>query len=50
MVKRKIVSIDEKKCNGCGLCLSNCSGQPSRKAKGSKNLIHKEVLNVLLPM
>ncbi len=24
MVKRKIVEIDEKKCNGCGLCIPNC--------------------------
>lgn len=24
MVKRKIIKIDEKKCNGCGLCIPNC--------------------------
>jgi len=24
MTKRKIINIDEKKCNGCGLCLPNC--------------------------
>ncbi len=24
MAKRKIISIDKKKCNGCGLCLPNC--------------------------
>jgi NAD-dependent dihydropyrimidine dehydrogenase PreA subunit len=24
MTKRKIIKIDEKKCNGCGLCLPNC--------------------------
>ncbi|MDP7180582.1 MAG: 4Fe-4S binding protein [Candidatus Woesearchaeota archaeon] len=24
MVKRKIVEIDEEKCNGCGLCIPNC--------------------------
>lgn len=24
MAKRKIIKIDESKCNGCGLCLSNC--------------------------
>lgn len=24
MAKRKIISIDEKKCNGCGLCVPNC--------------------------
>jgi ferredoxin len=23
-MKRKIISIDEKKCNGCGLCIPNC--------------------------
>jgi len=24
MAKRKIIKIDEKKCNGCGLCIPNC--------------------------
>ncbi len=24
MAKRKIVCIDEEKCNGCGLCIPNC--------------------------
>lgn len=24
MSKRKIINIDEKKCNGCGLCIPNC--------------------------
>ena len=24
MVKRKIIKIDEEKCNGCGLCIPNC--------------------------
>jgi ferredoxin len=24
MVKRKIIRIDENKCNGCGLCIPNC--------------------------
>jgi NAD-dependent dihydropyrimidine dehydrogenase PreA subunit len=24
MTKRKIINIDEKKCNGCGLCIPNC--------------------------
>jgi len=24
MAKRKIISIDEKKCNGCALCMPNC--------------------------
>lgn len=24
MAKRKIIRIDEKKCNGCGLCIPNC--------------------------
>lgn len=24
MAKRKIIRIDEKKCNGCGLCMPNC--------------------------
>ncbi len=24
MAKRKIISIDEKKCNGCGLCIPSC--------------------------
>ena len=24
MSKRKIINIDDKKCNGCGLCIPNC--------------------------
>lgn len=24
MLKRKIIAIDEKKCNGCALCIPNC--------------------------
>ena len=24
MAKRKIIRIDEEKCNGCGLCMPNC--------------------------
>ena len=26
MAKRKIIKIDEEKCNGCGLCIPNCPG------------------------
>jgi len=25
MIKRKIIRIDEEKCNGCGLCIPNCA-------------------------
>jgi len=25
MARRKIITIDEKKCNGCGLCIPNCA-------------------------
>jgi ferredoxin len=24
MAKRKIIKIDDSKCNGCGLCIPNC--------------------------
>ena len=24
MAKRDIITIDEKKCNGCALCIANC--------------------------
>lgn len=39
MVKRKIVSIDEEKCNGCGLCIPNCKEGALQIIDGKARLI-----------
>ena len=39
MVKRKIISIDEKKCNGCGLCIPNCPEGALQVIDGKARLI-----------
>ena len=39
MVKRKIVKIDEDKCNGCGLCIPNCHEGALQIIDGKARLI-----------
>lgn len=38
MAKRSIVSIDEKKCNGCGLCIPNCAEGALKIVNGKAKL------------
>jgi len=39
MAKRKIIKIDEEKCNGCGLCMPNCPEGALRIIDGKARLI-----------
>jgi NAD-dependent dihydropyrimidine dehydrogenase PreA subunit len=42
MTKRKIVKIDEEKCNGCGLCIPNCAEGALKIIDGKAKLISDE--------
>ncbi|MDP2924485.1 MAG: 4Fe-4S binding protein [Candidatus Omnitrophota bacterium] len=39
MAKRKIIKIDEKKCNGCGLCIPNCPEGAMQIINGKARLV-----------
>jgi len=39
MTKRKIISIDEERCNGCGLCIPNCPEGALQMIDGKARLI-----------
>jgi NAD-dependent dihydropyrimidine dehydrogenase PreA subunit len=39
MAARKIVKIDEEKCNGCGLCIPNCAEGALRVIDGKARLV-----------
>ena len=39
MARRKIVKIDEEKCNGCGLCIPNCADGALEIVDGKARLI-----------
>ncbi|MFH1996983.1 MAG: 4Fe-4S binding protein [Candidatus Omnitrophota bacterium] len=39
MAKRKIINIDEKKCNGCGVCIPNCPEGALQMIDGKARLI-----------
>lgn len=41
-MKRKIISIDEKKCNGCGLCVSACHEGAIELINGKAKLVSDE--------
>ncbi|MBF0494022.1 MAG: 4Fe-4S binding protein [Candidatus Omnitrophica bacterium] len=38
-MKRKIIKIDEMKCNGCGLCISGCSANVLKIIDGKARLV-----------
>ena len=42
MTKRKIVKIDEEKCNGCGLCIPNCAEGALKIIDGKAKLMSDE--------
>ena len=39
MAKRKIIKIDERKCNGCGQCIPNCPEGAIRIIDGKARLV-----------
>lgn len=39
MSKRKIIKIDEEKCNGCGLCIPNCPEGALKIIDGKARLV-----------
>lgn len=39
MAKRKIIKIDEEKCDGCGLCIPNCPEGAIRIIDGKARLV-----------
>ena len=42
MATRKIVKIDEEKCNGCGLCIPNCAEGALRIVDGKAKLMSEK--------
>ncbi|MBN2883095.1 MAG: 4Fe-4S binding protein, partial [Clostridia bacterium] len=38
-MRRKIISIDEEKCNGCGLCVDACHEDALQMIDGKARLI-----------
>ena len=42
MMKRKIISIDDKKCNGCGLCVSACHEGAIGLINGKAKLLRED--------
>src|SRR5512135_438041 len=42
MATRKIVKIDEEKCNGCGLCIPNCAEGALQIVDGKAKLISEK--------
>ena len=45
-MKRKIVSIDEEKCNGCGLCAEACAEGAIRIIDGKAKLVSESYCDV----
>jgi NAD-dependent dihydropyrimidine dehydrogenase PreA subunit len=46
-MKRKIIKIDEEKCNGCGLCIPNCAEQAIKIIDGKARLMDDAVCDGL---
>jgi NAD-dependent dihydropyrimidine dehydrogenase PreA subunit len=46
-MKRKIIKIDEEKCNGCGLCIPNCAEQAIKIINGKARLTDDAVCDGL---
>jgi len=50
-VKRKIIQIDEEKCNGCGVCIDSCAEGALALVDGKARLVKEKCdLLVRLPM
>ena len=43
MKKRKIIQIDESKCNGCGACISACTAGSIQLVAGKAKLISEDI-------
>lgn len=46
-MKRKIIEIDEKKCNGCGACASACHERAIGMINGKAKLLHDDYCDAL---
>lgn len=46
-MKREIITIDEEKCNGCGLCIPNCDEQAIEISDGKARLIDESMCDGL---
>ncbi|MEQ8163351.1 MAG: 4Fe-4S binding protein, partial [Smithellaceae bacterium] len=42
-MKRKIIKIDEEKCNGCGLCITQCDEKALEINNGKARLIDESM-------
>lgn len=47
MAKRKIIKIDEDRCNGCGLCILNCPESALQIIDGKAHLVSEIVCDGL---
>lgn len=47
MAKRKIVKIDEAKCNGCGLCVPNCAHGAIKIVNGKARVVSEVICDGL---